>query len=216
MPRFSLEEEAVRVMIPYDSTCRLAPGGHAMKFLVTSLLLLLLPVSLAVADDEKLLFDFSDEKAAQQWQAVNDGVMGGRSSGTFQIKDKNLLKFTGVLSLENNGGFASIRSRPTKLNLRNDDTLTIRVKGDGRTYYFNLYVPTRLTAFSYRLKFPTKQDKWTEVQLPLSDFQATWFGREVNNRPLDATQVNSLGILLADKKAGPFDFEIDWIKVRRE
>lgn len=71
-----------------------------------------------------------------------------------------------------------------------------------------------MTAFSYRLSFPTKKDKWTEVELRLKDFQATWFGREVNNRPLEATKVNSLGILLGDKKAGPFELEVDLVNVK--
>lgn len=169
---------------------------------------------MAVAEDSKALFDFTGDNANQQWQTVNDGVMGGRSEGEFQITQEHTLKFTGVLSLENNGGFASVRSRPAQLNLENDDTLVIRVKGDGRTYNVNLYVPTRLTEFSYRLSFPTKKDTWTGVELPLKDFQATWFGREVNDRPLEATKVNSLGILLGDKKAGPFELQVDWLRVK--
>ena len=35
------------------------------------------------------------------------------------------------------------------------------------------------------------------------------------NQPLDPSDVNGLGILLGDKKAGPFELEIDWIKVDR-
>jgi NADH dehydrogenase [ubiquinone] 1 alpha subcomplex assembly factor 1 len=69
-------------------------------------------------------------------------------------------------------------------------------------------------AFSCRLSFPTKKGEWTEVELPLKDFQATWFGREMSDRPLEATQVNSLGDLLSDKKAGPFKLQIEWIKVK--
>lgn len=187
-----------------------------MKCSLLTILLLLLSVSVAVAEDDKFLFDFSGDQAAQQWQTVNDGVMGGRSEGEFQITEEDTLKFTGVLSLDNNGGFASVRSRPAKLKLQNDDTLVIRVKGDGRTYNVNLYVPTRLTAFSYRLSFPTKKDTWTEVELPLKDFQTTWFGREVDDRPLEATKVNSLGILLGDKKAGPFELQVDWLKVKKD
>lgn len=186
-----------------------------MKTSLCILFVLTHSVSMAVAEEQsRAIFDFTGDKASKQWQTVNDGVMGGRSEGAFQMTKENTLKFTGILSLENNGGFASVRSRPAKLDLQQDDTLVMRVKGDGRTYNFNLYVPTRLTAFSYRLSFPTKKDEWTEVELPLKDFQATSFGREVSDRPLDATQVNSLGILLGDKKAGPFELEVDWVKVK--
>lgn len=186
-----------------------------MKLSIVTLLVLTFTSSVAMAEEQsRVLFDFSGDNAARQWQTVNDGVMGGRSRGEFQITDEKALKFTGTLSLENNGGFASVRSRPSGLNLQKDDVLVLRVRGDGRTYNVNLYVPTRLTAFSYRSSFPTKKGVWTEVELPLKDFEATWFGRKVNNRPLDAEQVRRLGVLLGDKQAGPFDLQVEWVKVK--
>ena len=56
-------------------------------------------------------FDFALPGAASGWQVVNDGVMGGVSEGTFEITDRNTLAFVGTLSLENNGGFASVRTK---------------------------------------------------------------------------------------------------------
>ena len=44
---------------------------------------------------------------------------------------------------------------------------------------------------------------------------ATSFGRTVRNQPLDPTEVNGIGILLGDKKAGPVRVEGEWIKVKR-
>lgn len=73
----------------------------------------------------------------------------------------------------------------------------------------------RLTAFSYRADFETKKDEWIEVVLPLAKFEATSFGRVVQNQPLDPTRVDGLGILFGDKKAGPFKLEVEWIKVKR-
>jgi monofunctional biosynthetic peptidoglycan transglycosylase len=164
-------------------------------------------------DKERMLFTFDNADAAEQWQTVNDGVMGGRSDGRFRITDNNTMDFYGTLSLENNGGFASLRSRGTNLGLEKGDSLVVRVRGDGREYSLNLYTPTRRIAFSYRAKFKSKKDDWIEVHVPLDEFVATSFGRVVRNQPLDPTEVNGLGILLGDKKAGPFKLEIDWIKV---
>ncbi|MBM4058506.1 MAG: hypothetical protein FJ275_09770, partial [Planctomycetes bacterium] len=56
----------------------------------------------------RTLLDFPGPEAARQWQAVNDGVMGGVSDGRFRITDEGTLQFFGTLSLENNGGFASV------------------------------------------------------------------------------------------------------------
>ncbi len=180
-------------------------------------LLILLSVggaTLAADDDgERVLFQFDNPDAAKEWQSVNDGVMGGRSDGRFKINEDKTMQFFGKLSLENNGGFASVRTRPSKLALKKGDTLVARVRGDGRKYNFNLYVPRPLTAFSYRADFETKKDEWIEVEIPLDDFEATSFGRVVQNQPLDPTEVSGLGILLGDKKAGPFRLEVEWIKV---
>jgi NADH dehydrogenase [ubiquinone] 1 alpha subcomplex assembly factor 1 len=79
----------------------------------------------------RTLFDFAGPEAAQQWQAVNDGVMGGVSDGRFRITDDKTLEFFGTLSLENNGGFASVRTKPGELGLSDGDELVVRVKGDG-------------------------------------------------------------------------------------
>jgi monofunctional biosynthetic peptidoglycan transglycosylase len=122
------------------------------------------------------------------------------------------MEFFGTLSLENNGGFASVRSRGRNLGLQKGDTIVVRVRGDGREYSLNLYTPTRRMAFSYRAKFRTTKDEWIEVRLPLDKFVATSFGRVVRNQQLDPSEVNGLGILLGDKKAGPFELEVDWIK----
>lgn len=161
----------------------------------------------------RVLFDFFGPEAAGQWQTVNDVVMGGRSEGRFRFLKDGVLEFYGTLSLENNGGFASVRSKPKKLNLQTGDTIIARVNGDGRLYSLNLYVPQPRVAFSYRVKFQTEKDKWIEVRVPLQDFVATSFGRVVTNaRPVNPEQVNSIGFLLGDKKAGPFKLDVDWIK----
>jgi monofunctional biosynthetic peptidoglycan transglycosylase len=143
---------------------------------------------------------------------VNDGVMGGRSEGTFRVNRNGILEFYGNLSLENRGGFASVRSKPGTVNLSKTDALVIRFQGDGRTYYCNLYVPTERIAFSYRAKFETEAGRWQEVRLPIKAFRATWFGRTLSEAPMiEAKNIRSLGFMIADKKAGPFKLKVDWI-----
>lgn len=161
---------------------------------------------------DRILFSFDVPGSAKPWQIVNDGVMGGRSSGTFKINKDQKMEFSGVLSLENNGGFASIRARKAQLGLKKNDSIVIRVRGDGREYNFNLYAQNNLGGYSYRQSFKTKQGEWVEAKLPLEKFVATWRGRVFPNQKLDPTQVAGMGILLGDKKAGPFMLEIEWIK----
>jgi len=162
------------------------------------------------------LFGFASPCAAADWQAVNDGVMGGVSDGRFTITDRQTLEFYGTLSLENNGGFASVRSRPRTLGLRAGDTIVARLRGDGREYQLNLYTSDRRMAFSYRASARTRSGEWIEVRIPLNQFEATSFGRVVAGAgPVDPGSVTSVGFLLAEKTPGPFTLELAWIKVLR-
>jgi len=160
------------------------------------------------------LLDFVGPDAAQKWQAVNDGVMGGVSEGRFRITADKTMEFSGRLSLENNGGFASVRTKLSNFNIQGGDTLVVRVKGDGREYLLNIYTRTRRMAFSYRTPLPTTKDEWTEVSVPLDEFIPTSFGNRVQGMgPVEPDQINSLGFMLSDKKPGPFKLEVDWVKI---
>lgn len=166
-------------------------------------------------DESRVLFEFATDQAARRWQTVNDGVMGGRSNGRFRITDNDTMEFYGNLSLANNGGFASVRSRSADLNLQTGDVLVAKVRGDGRQYTFNLHPQNRRTAFSYRVKFETREDEWVLVKMPIDSFVATSFGRTIRNQRLDPSNISGVGILLGDKREGSFNLEVEWIKVER-
>lgn len=162
------------------------------------------------------VLDFTGPDAAEKWQAVNDGVMGGISSGRFKITPDKALEFFGTLSLENNGGFASVRTKPTELGIKAGDTLVVRVRGDGRDYVLNMYTKSRRMAFSYRAPLPTTKDEWREVEIPLADFIPTAFGRRVQGMgPVEPDQISGLGFMLSDKKPGEFRVQVEWVKVLR-
>jgi uncharacterized surface protein with fasciclin (FAS1) repeats len=161
----------------------------------------------------KPLIDFSDESVTGQWISVNDTVMGGISEGQFRITNDKTLEFSGSLSLENNGGFASIRTKPRDLNINGYDTISLRLKGDGRTYFFNLMTPSRSSASSYRAPIETQKDTWQNVQISLKDFVYTSFGRIIGGvAPVKAKDIRSVGFTLSDKKPGPFQLEVKEIR----
>jgi monofunctional biosynthetic peptidoglycan transglycosylase len=187
-----------------------------LHVMVVSVLIALLGVSTMAQAPQVPLFAFVSPDAAAVWQAVNDGVMGGVSDGRFRITERQTLEFYGTLSLENNGGFASVRSRPRTLGLQTGDTLVARVRGDGREYQLNLYTADRMMAFSYRAPVKTRTGEWLEVRIPLDAFEATSFGRVIRGAgPVDPRSVTAVGFLLAEKTPGPFLLEVAWIKVLR-
>ncbi len=179
--------------------------------------LALLMGSFGVAEYKLLmLFDFTEPEAVKQWQAVNDGVMGGVSSGRFRLTEEGSMEFFGTLSLANNGGFASVRTKTKRLGLEKGDIVIAKIRGDGREYSLNLYLDRPQIAYSYRTAIQTRKDEWLEIQVPLDKFQATSFGRVVRNAgAVKPDEVNSIGFMLSDKTAGPFQLEVEWIKVQR-
>ena len=80
-----------------------------------------------------MLFDFTKDADSSQWYIVDDGVMGGLSQGNFRINDDGNGEYSGRISLDNYGGFSSLRYRcgPTKID--NHTHLVLKVKGDGKS-----------------------------------------------------------------------------------
>jgi len=148
------------------------------------------------------------------WGVVDDGVMGGLSKGQLKITDAGTLVFRGNLSLENNGGFSSLRTRNLDLDLSDSVGLAMRVKGDGRSYQVRLGSDGRYRGMevSFMAEFPTTKGEWTEVRVPFSDLTGTFRGRTLKDVVFNPAEVRRLGLLLADKKPGSFNLEVDWIR----
>ena len=174
-------------------------------------------ISFLAADNKlenvKHLLDFDKAGDNPKWFAVNDGVMGGLSKGGPEIKDGSL-HFTGDLSLQNNGGFSSIRT-DGKYDFGGKDFILMRVKGDGRKYQLRLATDARFrgSAISYAADFVTEAGKWSEVKIPFTSFSPGWRGMQLEGPPLKLSEVEEIGILIGDKKAGAFALEVDWIAV---
>ncbi len=150
---------------------------------------------------------------AGSWNIVNDGVMGGVSSSSFELTDHGSAAFTGFLSLDNNGGFASVRGRFEAMDLSGHAGVLLKVKGDGRTYDLRLWTDGNLDGVAYRAEFTPPAGEWTEVALRFSEFQPSWRGRVPRGAgPLDTTAIRQVGILIGDKKEGPFALEVAWIR----
>ncbi|MEZ5357236.1 MAG: CIA30 family protein [Candidatus Zixiibacteriota bacterium] len=173
-----------------------------------------------MTEKEKLthrLFDFSDESEAESWLPINDDVMGGISRGETLLTEDSCLLFTGEISLENNGGFASIRTRPTDFDLADFHGIRIRVKGDGRRYQFRVRTGREFDSITFKHEFDSVKDKWLAIDLPFSSFQPTFRGRILTGvGPLVPGNIRQFGFLLADKKAGAFELVIDSISAYKQ
>ncbi len=162
---------------------------------------------------ETYVLDFSSPRAVEDWRVVNDGVMGGISTSRIRETLGGTAVFEGHLSLENNGGFASVRTGLNDLDLSEYEGIAIRARGDGRTYQVRLRTNRRFDGVTYRALLVTRPDQWTIVRVPFSDFEPTYRGRILRGvEPLDTARLQQLALMVADKKDGPFRIEIEWVK----
>ena len=144
------------------------------------------------------------------WQAVNDGVMGGVSSGRIAAVDGGL-RFEGHLSLENNGGFASVR-RVLDVDLAATGGVRLRLRGDGRRYQFRLRKDERFDGVAWRAEFVSSTG-WSEIELPYSAFEPVHRGRPVPEAgPVLPGRIRQAGFMLADRREGPFRLDIGRIE----
>jgi monofunctional biosynthetic peptidoglycan transglycosylase len=165
---------------------------------------------------DKTLFDFSTAANTAAWQIVNDDVMGGVSTSQFQLLTNGCAVFSGVVSLENNGGFASVRSSSVKYDFGGFDAFILRVRGDGRRYKFTVRTGSGFDTPLYQCAFTTKRGEWEEHRLPFKQFVPTFRGRVLTDAPpLNPANVTSVGFLIADKQAGTFQLEIAFIRATR-
>ena len=145
------------------------------------------------------------------WNIVNDDVMGGISKSYLTLSNEKNLIFSGNVSLENNGGFASSRMDLGKQSLAGTKSFKIKFRGDGNIYKLRLR-QNNMRA-SYSSDFKSVKDEWVEVNILVEDFIPTWRGYSYKNYPaLDIEKINSLGIHISDKQEGEFKLEIKYIK----
>ena len=172
----------------------------------------------AAASNAETVAEFSPQEAKSLgWQIVNDGVMGGLSKGQLDVSDEGILTFKGLLSLRNNGGFSSLRSKSLKMDLGDAGGVKLRVRGDGRTYQmrFNTDARFRGMEISFKADFKTRKGEWVEVTLPFDRFVGSFRGMTLRNEKFDPSKISRVGMLIADKKEGAFQLQVDWIRPLR-
>jgi len=105
--------------------------------------LIILLFSMTLNQQNSILIDFGKEKKGRYWNVVNDGVMGGLSKGGKKIT-KNSLLFMGEVSLDNNGGFSSLRRSFSEVDISNYNDIEIRYRSSGISFAFSLAVSRQL------------------------------------------------------------------------
>lgn len=162
-----------------------------------------------------LLFD--TVAAVEGWHAVDDRVMGGVSCSRMLWDATGYGVFTGVVSLQNNGGFASVRLVTTALAAAGVRAYGLRVCGDGKRYKLNLRTDNSFDGVNYQTTFSPPVGQWCDMRWPLDDFLPSFRGRAVPDAPaLDSAHVCQVGLMIAEQQAGDFRLAIESIFIQKQ
>lgn len=172
-----------------------------MKYLIITMLLL--------SGSHMVIFDFESNSSLSEWYVVNDGVMGGLSEGKLSINKKGNAIFEGTVSLENYGGFTSVRYGFEPKNIEGKSKAVIHLKGDGKSYQFRVKTNTN-DWLSYVYTFDTS-GSWETISIPLDEMYPSFRGRKLDMPNFPIENLSEITFLIANKRAEDFRLEIDKI-----
>ena len=165
---------------------------------------------------EVVLIDFNSDVSMSAWWPLNDTVMGGVSSSRMELSGEGKAVFTGNVSLENNGGFSSVRGPQIQQSLGEFEGIAVRVKGDGKRYNCELRTDDLFDGIIHQAPFETKSGEWQQQKIPFTDFVPTYHGERLSeDKRMKRENIKSVSFQISDNQAGPFRLEIDWIKAYR-
>lgn len=161
---------------------------------------------------DTIIYDFNKNSSPKDWLIVDDGVMGGVSQGKFSIDADGNGVFSGTVSLENNGGFSSVRHQFDKVNSTKDSKVLIRLKGDGKEYQFRIKDKSN-SYYSYITTFKTSGN-WETIEIKLSDLYPSFRGRKLNLPNFNSNSFEEIVFLIANKKNETFKLTLDKIELK--
>jgi len=162
--------------------------------------------------DPLTIFNFSKTIETEGWYIMDDVVMGGRSDGHFRTNNQNKGEFSGTVSLENYGGFSSVRYGVPEQKVDGYQNCTFRIKGDGKRYQLRLKSSKR-DRHSYIQHFDTSGE-WETISLELNEFYPSFRGRRLSMPNYPTEVLEEISFLIANNKAEAFKLELDWMDLR--
>ena len=159
-----------------------------------------------------MLFNFTKDANMKNWYVVDDSVMGGVSSGRMGVNDEGHGMFEGHVSLDNNGGFSSIRYIAGNTKLQGCSKFVIALKGDGKAYQFRVKTNSS-QYYSYIFSFNTN-NQWQTIEIPFNSMVPSFRGRILNIANFPGDSLEEIGFLVGNKKEEDFKLLIDYISVQ--
>lgn len=158
------------------------------------------------------LVRFGTQADQTVWQSLGAPVMGGCSQGWVEPVDADTSAFTGIVRLENGGGFASVKADlPQPLDLSAYTGLWVHARGDGQRYKLGVRTRIARDAPVHQAPLTPQAGDWERLHLPWDAFTPTRRGRVLSVDEagvLDGSAAASLSLFIFGGQAGPFRLDL--------
>lgn len=162
--------------------------------------------------ESNIIFEFNEKSNLKKWVIVDDVVMGGKSISSIELSPQGHGVFNGRVSLENFGGFSSVRYRFPKKWIKNFTKIILKIKGDGKKYQFRMRVNYN-DYYAYIHEFTTNGN-WQEIEIPIKSMYPSFRGRKLDKPRFSEDYIEEIAFLIANKKEEGFKLIIDKIELK--
>jgi len=159
----------------------------------------------------KVLFDFADAAAMRGWEVEDDVIMGGRSKSTVAHDPAGHVVFRGDVSLENDGGFASVQNHFDPIDVSPYTHVVIRLKGDGKDYRY-LAEAVKNARHYYLAEFRTTGE-WQDIRIPLREMHPVRRGERLDLPNFPGKTLSQARFMIANGRAEAFRLEVASIRL---
>ncbi|MGC6525304.1 MAG: CIA30 family protein [Flavobacteriaceae bacterium] len=159
--------------------------------------------------NKKVIFEFDTSCNIDAWQVVDDVVMGGKSNSEISLNENGNGLFKGTVSIENNGGFSSIRLNVNKIETTSNKTILLKLKGDGSVFQFRVK-RSKYERHSYTFNFNTTGN-WETIEIPLTEMTPSFRGFKLDISNFNQDDIQQIGFLKSSNTNTPFQLEIKHI-----
>ena len=147
---------------------------------------------------EEVLFENFVNNPQEKWEFISDQVMGGVSDGKveyFKENDISYARMTGIVSLENNGGFIQIRKKMDFSLSKEVKSIKIQVRGNNQEYYIHIRTSGTILPWQYYQAPFIATDKWKTQDIKLLEFKRSgiMLAKKINPKNIKSIAIVAYG-----------------------
>jgi NADH dehydrogenase [ubiquinone] 1 alpha subcomplex assembly factor 1 len=122
------------------------------------------------------------------------------------------MEFSKGISLDNNGGFSSIRYKFDRKFIKEFTEIVLKIKDDTKKYQFR--IKSNSSDYYSFIKTLTTNGDWQEIQIPLKNMTPSFRGRKLDKANFSDDGIKEIAFLIGNENEEKFQLLIDEIELK--